>query len=101
MDDAGLILARLDDLAKMIAGKHISMWLTTAEAAVFLRCSVTQVERLTRAGLLPFHRLNSTAGRSPRLFHRRHLTAYLVAGKNPVKHRLSPEEKRQVAELLA
>ena len=37
---------------------------------------------------------------SPRLYHRKHLTSFLVAGKNPIKHRLSPEEKRLVEELL-
>ena len=95
-----LILARLDDIARRLDGNHVSPWLTTVEAARYLRCSTRQIERLTSRGLLPFHRQDSTSPKSPRLYHRRHLTAYLVAGRNPVKHRLSPVEKRQVAELL-
>ena len=98
--DMGLILARLDSIDRRLDGKHVSPWLTTAEAAKYLRCSPRKVEQLTRLGLLPFQRQDSTCPRSPRLYHRRHLTAYLVAGRNPVKHRLSQEEKRLVQELL-
>lgn len=98
--DMTLILARLDDIDRRLDGNHVSPWLTTQEVARYLRCSPRKVEQLTRLGLLPFHRQDSTCPRSPRLYHRRHLTAYLVAGKNAVKHRLSPEEKRLVEELL-
>ena len=98
--DMTLILARLDSIDRRLDGSHVSPWMTTREAASYLRCSTRKVEQLTRLGLLPYRRQDATSPKSPRLFHRRHLTAYLVAGKNPVKHRLSPEEKRQVAELL-
>ncbi len=95
-----LILNRLDDLARQLNGHVSTPWLTTQEAARYLRCSISQIERLTRQGLLPFHRQDPTSVRSPRLYHRRELTAFLVAGRNPVEHRLTAEEKRQVQELL-
>lgn len=95
-----LILTRLDEIARRLDGGHVSPWLTTVEVADYLRCSPRKVEQLTRLGLLPFHRQDATCPKSPRLYHRRHLTAYLVAGKNPVKHRLTLEEKRLVQELL-
>ncbi len=98
--DTALILARLDSIDQRLDGKHISPWLTTKEAASYLRCSPRQIESLTAEGLLPYKRQDPTCSRSPRLYHRKHMTAYLVAGKNPVKHRLSPEEKRLVEELL-
>lgn len=98
--EIGLILNRLDDIARRLDGSHVSPWMTTQEVAKYLRCSPRKVEELTQLGLLPFQRQDPTCPRSPRLYHRRHLTAYLVAGKNPVKHRLSPEEKRLVEELL-
>ncbi len=98
--DMALILARLDSIDRRLDGKHVSPWLTTQEAASYFRCSPRKVEQLTRLGLLPFRRQDPTAPRSPRLYHVKHLTAYLVAGRNPVKHRLSPEEKRLVKELL-
>ena len=98
--DISLILARLDNLAQMVQGRYVSPWLTTREAAAFLRCSVSKVEQLTNVGLLPFQRLDPTSRKSPRLYHRKHLTAYLVTGRNSVKQRLSAEEKRQIQELL-
>ena len=92
----------LPQLNRIEAGnsRQISPWMTTAEAADYLRCSTRQIEKLTRLGLLPFRRLDPAATKSQRLFHRRDLTAYLVAGRNPVEHRLSPQEKRLVEELL-
>ena len=96
-----LILARLDDIARRLDGQHVSPFLTTAEAASYIRCSPRKVEQLTRLGLLPYHRQDATRSKSPRLYHRKHLTAYLVAGRNPVKHRLSPTEKREVEELIS
>ena len=98
--DMNLILNRLDDLAWMVQGKHVSPWMTVKEASDYLRCSPRKIESLTTRGLLPYKRQDPTCPRSPRLYHRRHLTAYLVAGINPVEHRLSPEEKRLVEELL-
>ncbi len=100
LTDVGLVLNRLDDIARMVQGRHVSPWMTTQEAADFLRCSTRQIDSLTDRGLLPFRRQDSTFPKSPRLYHRKHLTAYLVAGRNPVKHRLSPEEKRLAEELL-
>lgn len=98
--DMALILARLDTLDKAILGLHVSPWMTTKEAAAFLRCSESKINQLSDTCLLPYRRLDPTAPRSTRLYHRKHLTAYLMAGRNPVKHRLSPEEKRLVEELL-
>ena len=99
--DMSLVLARLDDIARRLDGQHVSPWMTTKEAAVFLRCSPRQIESLTTEGLLPYKRQDPTCRRSPRLYHRRHLTAYLVAGRNPVTQRLTPAEKREVEELLS
>ena len=98
LTDMNLILARLDSIDKAIQG--VSPFLTTAEAAGYLRCSPRQIERLTSLGLLPYRRQDATRSKSPRLYHRKHLTAYLVTGRNPIKHRLSPDEKRLVEELL-
>lgn len=99
--EISLVLARLDDLARQLDGSHVSPFMTTAEAASYLRCSTRHIERLTSQGLLPFHRQDATCPKSPRLYHRKHLTAYLVAGRNPVEHRLSPVEKREVEELIS
>lgn len=99
--DLGLILNRLDDLARMVQGKHVSPWKTTQEAADYLRCSPRQIEQLTRRGLLPYRRQDPTASKSTRLYHVKHLTAYLVAGRNPTTQRLTPAEKREVEELLS
>ena len=96
MSDLQLILARLDDLGRWLDGKHVSPWLTTAEAATYLRCSPRKIEDLTGKGLLPYRRQDPTCPRSPRLYHKRDLTAFLITGRNPQQHRLSPEEKRQV-----
>lgn len=93
------ILARLDGIEAALARK-IGPWLTTLEAADYLRCSARKLEDLASRGLLPFHRQDPTLPKSPRLFHRRHLTAFLFTGRNPVTHRLSNEEKRKVDELL-
>ncbi len=98
--DLTQILARLDDIARRLDGKHVSPWLDTKSAAQYLNCSTRKIEELTRLGLLPFKRLDTTCPRSPRLYHRKHLTAYLVVGRNPESHRLSSEEKRLVEELV-
>ena len=98
--EVSLILNLLDELARRLDGKHVSPWLTTQEAANFLKCSTRQIDSLTDRGLLPFRRQDSTSPKSPRLYHRKHLTAYLIAGRNPESHRLSSEEKRLVEELL-
>ena len=75
-------------------------WLTTRGAAQFLRCSESKVEQLTARGLLPCRRLDPTSPRSPRLYHRKDLTAYLVTGRNPRESRLSPADKRLVEDFL-
>lgn len=96
-----IVFNQLNRLETLLLGIYNrGPWLTTAEAAEYLRCSVSKIEQLTKRGLLPFHRQDPTSRRSPRLYHRRHLVAFLVAGRNPVATRLSPAEKRQVAELL-
>ena len=98
--ELGLVLNRLDDLSRMLRGVHVSPWLSSAEAANYLRCSISQIEKLTRRGLLPFSRQDSTSPKSPRLYHRRHLDSYLIGGRNPLTQRISPAEKRLVEELL-
>ena len=98
--DMSLILNRLDNLSRTIQGQIVSPWMTTQETAKYLRCSTRQVEKLTRLGLLPYSRLDPTASKSCRRYHRKHLTAYLVAGKNPQSHRLTPAEKQSVKDLL-
>ena len=92
----------LEHIAKIEASikRHQSPWLTTSEAASYLRCSVSQIGRLTKSGQLPFSRQNPDSLRVPRLYHRRHLDAYLVTGKNLQSQRLTPEEKRLVKELI-
>ena len=95
-----LILNRLDGLARIIQGKLVSSWLTTREAAAFIRCSKSKIDRLVAAGDLRFYRQNPSVARSPRLFHRKDLTAFLVTGKNPAFHRLTHAEKQQVEDML-
>ena len=75
-------------------------WFTTKETATYLRCSRSKVEDLTNSGLLPYRRLDSRSTRSPRLYHRRDLIAYLVTGRNPNEGKLSVVEKCQVEDLL-
>ncbi len=93
------IRERLDEILQILEGGQ-SPWKTTCEAAHFLRCSESKVEQLTARGLLPYRRLDPTAPRSPRLYHRKDLTAYLVTGRNPHEHHLSAQERRMVEELL-
>jgi excisionase family DNA binding protein len=97
--DEDLILSRLERLIEEIRASHTSPWLTTAEAADYLRSSVRHIERLASQGLLPFKRQNPGFPKSPRLFHRKHLTAFIVSGKNPVTDRLTPAEKREIEAL--
>ena len=96
--EMSLVMARLD---RIEAGqsRQISPWLSSAETAEFLRCSVRQIERLTQEGYLPYRRL-SPGQRGSRLYHRKHLTAYLVTGKNPTTYRLTSLEKKEVEKLL-
>lgn len=95
-----LILSRLNDLTRTIHGQIVSPWLTTKEAAAYMKCSTRQIEKLTRLGLLPYQRQDRTAEKSPRLYHRKLLDAYLITGKNPHAHRLTPAEKQSVKNLL-
>jgi hypothetical protein len=90
------------DSLEMLIRKAVSStsWMTAKEAADFPRCSVRKVEDFVYKGLLPYKRLGVTGEKSPRLFHRKHLTGYLVAERNPVQPRLSPAERRMVEELL-
>jgi len=93
------ILARLDCVETALTRK-IGPWVNSAEAADYLRCSPRKVEALTRRGLLPYKRQDPTVPKSPRLYHRRELTAFLITGKNPETHPLTKEEKMRVEELL-
>ena len=97
--ESTLILKRLGEIVELLNAQNYSQWMTTREVAEFLKCSVSKVDQLTSAGLLPFSRLDPAARKSPRLYHRKHVTGFLVAGRNPVKHRLLPSEKRQVQDL--
>ena len=98
--DMALILTRLDSIDQRLDGTHVSPWLTTAEAANYLRCSPRKIEDLTRRGLLPFFRQDPISPRSARRYNKRSLTAFLITGQSPQQHRLSPHEKRLVEELL-
>ncbi len=98
--DMALIMSRLDDLARQLAGRHLSPWMNTREAAAYLRCSLSKINRLADRGLLPYRRLDADAPRSKRLFHRRDLTAYIITGRNPGTYRLSPAERSLVDQLL-
>ena len=93
------ILARLGGIEAALARK-ISPWFIATEAADYLRRSTRKLEDLTGRGMLPFHRQDPTSPKSPRLFHRRDLTAFLVTGRNPETHPLTREEKQKVDELL-
>ena len=95
-----LILGLLDSIDRRLDGKYVSSWLTAQEAAAYLHCSPRQIESLTSKGLLPYGRQDPTKSKSPRLYHRKHLDAYLVTGRNPSKPRLSPVERRLVEELF-
>ena len=115
------ILDRLDQIEIILAARSgSSHWMTTREAADFLRCSRSKIEQLTMQGLLPYKQLDPTptserpyyqslrsekrrdpgSSYSPRLYSRRFLTAYLVVRRNPLKRPLSTKEKREVEELL-
>ncbi len=95
-----LVLSRLDEIARQLDGKVSTPWFNIQQAASYLKCSVSSIDRMSRRGVLPFHRQDPTSARSPRLYHRRELTAFLVTGRSPRSHRLSPAEKRLVEELL-
>ena len=97
--DVKEIREMLDEILQLLQAGQ-SPWKTTREAAQFLRCSESKVEQLTSKKLLPFRRLDPTTPRSPRLYHRRDLTAFLVAGRNPYESRLSQAERRLIEELL-
>ncbi|MCH7574697.1 MAG: hypothetical protein IIA59_06165 [Candidatus Marinimicrobia bacterium] len=100
MTDLQQIAMKLDRLERLIMGRPDSPWLTSREAASYLRCSISKVESLTARGLLSYRRLDPTAPKSPRLYISRQLDAYVVTGKNPTTHRLTPLEKQEVEELL-
>lgn len=96
-----IVFNQLNRLETLLLGIYNrGPWLTTAEAAEYLRCSVSKIEQLTKRGLLPFQRQDPTHSQSPRIYHRKHLLAFLITGNNCEKHRLSAEEKRLVEELL-
>ena len=98
--DQEMILARIDELLSLIQGLATSPWMNTREAAAYLRCSLSKINRLADRGLLPYRRLDADAPRSKRLFHRRDLTAYIITGRNPGTYRLSPAERSLVDQLL-
>ena len=89
---------KLGRILKILEGQN-SPWLSSKEAAAYLRCSLSKVEDLTTSGLLPYRRLDPRSSRSLRLYHRRDLAAYLVAGRNPHSTPLSASERKQVKEL--
>lgn len=99
--ELGLVMTRLDELSRILRGQRESPWMSTSEAAAFLRCSESKIHKLVAAGDLPFYRQDPSVARSPRLYHRKHLTAFLVTGKNPTVRRLTATEKQEVEELLS
>jgi len=93
----------LDGIEKILSTQmthNPSPWMTTAEAARYLRCSITKIDQLTNSGFLPFRRLDPRASRSPRIYHKRDLTSFLVTGRNPRDKPLKSAEMRAVVELL-
>jgi excisionase family DNA binding protein len=74
-----IVLERLADLIaariNVMAPDSASPWLTAAQAARYLGCSVSRVRTLTLAGELPHHR----DGRRP-LYNRDELDEYVRAG---------------------
>ena len=79
---------------------RISPWLTVRESAEFIRCRPRQIEKLIAEGYLPVSRQNPMALKSPRLIHIKHLTTLVVTGKNPIRTRLTANERLQVEELM-
>ena len=78
MSDLDPILARLADMVAArvkIPEATASPWLTAAQAADYLGCSVSRIRTLTLTDELPHHR----DGRRP-LYHRDELDAYVRAG---------------------
>ena len=94
-----LILARLEELTSLIQGLTTSPWFTREEAATFARCSKRKIEQLCALEHLPDFPLYSSLDRSPRIIHRKHLTAFLLTGKNVQTQRLSSKERKLVDEL--
>lgn len=78
MTELDAILGRLADMvaARITIPEQVaSPWLTAAQAADYLGCSVSRIRALTLTGELPHHR----DGRRP-LYHRDELDAYVRAG---------------------
>lgn len=94
-----MILERIDRIESTLVGQR-TPWMSTSEAAKFIRASTSLIEKLTRAGDIPFYRQNPGSVRSTRLYHRRDLTAFLITGKNARADQLSPQEKKDVERLL-
>ena len=94
-----MILARLDQIESRLVCQR-TPWMSTSEAAEFIRASTSLIEKLTRAGKIPFYRQNPNAARSSRLYHRRDLTDFLITGKNAQADQLSQQEKKEVERLL-
>lgn len=99
-EEFGLILQRLDEIERLLHGINVSPWMNSKEAAIFLRISPSTLDKLVSKGLLPFRRVNPENPKSQRLFHRKDLVAFLVCGRNPQTHRLSPSEKKMIDALL-
>ena len=94
-----VILDGIEKILHTLVRLDPSPWMTTSETARYLRCSITKIDQLTSSGLLPFRRLDPRASRSPRIYHKRDLTSFLVTGRNPHIKPLKPAENRAVAEL--
>lgn len=99
-EDLSLILQRLYTIERLVRGTRVSPWMTAAEAADFLRISISTLDSLTARVLIPYRRVDPESSTSKRLFHRRDLVGYLVCGHNPKTHRLTQLEKKMVEELL-
>lgn len=99
INDSKVILDRLNQIERLILDGVGSPWLQTKEAAAYLRCSLSKFEDLSQRGRFPYCRLDVSAPKSRRLYHRKHLAAYLLTGKNARVDRLGNREKKMVEEL--
>jgi len=94
-----MLIEEIRNLPDKISESSMNPWMTSKEAARYLRCSVSKLEDLTSAGMIPFHRLDPRSRRSARLYHCKELATYLVTGRSLQANPLTASERRQVKEL--
>ena len=79
-----------DAVAEMVPGQGPGEVLTRTEAAAFMRCSLTQLDRLSRTDGLPFHLLGDS-----RRFLRSELLDYLTRGCPSRRSEAETSQKQQ------